>query len=71
MTAFDIFLIICCLVMAGIAFYINESWHREYLKLNDKWYKFCTDGNNSWEKICDKLNQKIKELENKEGSNND
>lgn len=55
MTAFDIFLIICCLVMAGIAFYINESWHREYLKLNDKRYKF-----------CNKLNQKIKELENKE-----
>lgn len=47
MTAFDIFLINCCLIMAGIAFYINESWHREYLKLNDKWYKFCTDRNNS------------------------
>lgn len=66
MTSFDIFLIIFCLVMAGMAFYINESWQREYLKLNYKWYKFCTDVNNSWEEICDKLNQKIKELENKE-----
>lgn len=71
MTAFDIFLIICCLVMAGIAFYINKSWYRKYLKLNYKWYKFCTDVNNSWEKMCDKLNQKIKELENKEESIND
>ena len=66
MTSFDIFLIICCLIMAGIAFYINESWGREYLKLNDKWYKFCKDINNSWEEKCNKLNQKIKDLENKE-----
>jgi len=71
MTAFDIFLIICCGAMAGIAFYINESWHKEYLKMNEKWYKFCTDRNNSWDEICSKLNQKIKELESKEGSDND
>ena len=71
MTAFDIFLIICCLVMAGIAFYINKSWSREYMKLNYKWYKLCTDVNNSWEEIFDKLKQKIKELANKEESIND
>ena len=71
MTAFDIFLIICCLIMAGIAFYINESWSREYMKLNDKWYKLCTDVNNSWKEIFDKLKQKIKELANKEESIND
>lgn len=71
MTAFDIFLIICCVVMAGVAFYINESWHKEYLKLNEKWYKFCTDGNNNWHKICVELSQKIEELESKEGSDGD
>ena len=71
MTVFDIFLIICCLIMAGIAFYINQSWSREYMKLNDKWYKLCTDVNNSWKEIFDKLKQKIKELANKEESIND